>query len=183
MEKITVVTGNKDKAKEIESLTGISVDDINLRIKEIQSLNVAEVAHEKALAAYRELRVPVIVDDTGMSIAMLGGLPGALVSWFLDAIGPHGILRLMHGCEDRRAFVSTCIAYCEGPYVQLFEGIIDGTISTEMRGTNGFGYDPIFIPKGQRKTFAEMTSEEKNSVSMRGVALAKLQQFLLKRRS
>jgi XTP/dITP diphosphohydrolase len=63
--------------------------------------------------------------------------------------------------------------------VQLFEGVIEGTISREMRGTNGFGYDPIFIPNGQSKTYAEMTVEEKNAVSMRSIALSKLRQYLL----
>jgi non-canonical purine NTP pyrophosphatase (RdgB/HAM1 family) len=179
MKKITVVTGNSNKTREIEAITGASVDSIDLDIKEVQSLNVNEVAREKALAAYRELGVPVVVDDTGMSIVALAGLPGALVAWFLDTIGPDGILRLMREREDRRASVSTCIAYCEGSLVQLFEGVIHGTISTEMRGTNGFGYDPIFIPNGQSKTYAEMTADEKDAVSMRSIALSKLRQYLL----
>jgi non-canonical purine NTP pyrophosphatase (RdgB/HAM1 family) len=178
MKKITMVTGNLNKAKEIEAVTGASVETVDLDVKEIQSLSVAEVAREKALAAYRQLGVPVFVDDTGMSIAALGGLPGALVFWFLDAIGLDGILRLMRDTEDRRASVSTCIAYCEGSNAQLFEGVVDGTISTEIRGTNGFGYDPIFIPHGQSKTYAEMTAEEKNVLSTRSIALFKLRQFV-----
>jgi XTP/dITP diphosphohydrolase len=182
MKSITVVTGNSKKAKEIEAITGVSVKRVGLDIKEIQSLSVREVAREKALVAYRELRVPVLVDDTGMSITALGGLPGALVSWFLNTIGPEGILRLMRESEDRRASVSTCIAYCEGAEVHLFEGEINGTISVEMRGTNGFGYDPIFIPSGQLKTYAEMTPEEKNTVSMRGIALSKLRHFVLQQK-
>jgi XTP/dITP diphosphohydrolase len=181
MKKITVVTGNSKKAKEIEALIGAPVESASLDIKEIQSLSVGEVAREKAFAAYRALGVPVVVDDTGMNIAALGGLPGALVFWFLDTIGPEGILHLMRESEDRRASVSTCIAYCEGPDVQLFEGIIEGTVSTEIRGTNGFGYDPIFIPNGQSKTYAEMTSEEKNTISMRSIALSKLRDFLVHR--
>jgi XTP/dITP diphosphohydrolase len=73
------------------------------------------------------------------------------------------------------------VAYCDDSGAQLFEGEIHGTISTELRGTNGFGYDSIFIPNGQSKTYAEMNSEEKNAVSMRGIALSKLRQFLLHR--
>ena len=179
MKTITIVTGNPNKAKEIEALIGAPVESASLDIKEVQSLSVAEVAREKALAAYRALGVPVVVDDTGMNIEALGGLPGALVFWFLDTIGPEGILRLMRDSEDRRASVSTCIAYCEGPDVRLFEGIIEGTVSTEIRGTNGFGYDPIFIPNGQSKTYAEMTTEEKNTISMRSIALSKLRDFLV----
>lgn len=181
MKRITVVTGNSKKAKEIEALIGAPVESACLDIKEVQSLSVGEVAREKAFTAYRTLGVPVVVDDTGMNIAALGGLPGALVFWFLDTIGPEGILRLMRDSEDRRASVSTCIAYCEGPDVQLFEGIIEGTVSMEIRGTNGFGYDRIFIPNGQSKTYAEMTTEEKNTISMRSIALSKLRDFLVQR--
>jgi XTP/dITP diphosphohydrolase len=181
MKRITVVTGNSKKAKEIEALIGAPVESACLDIKEVQSLSVGEVAREKAFTAYRALGVPVVVDDTGMNIAALGGLPGALVFWFLDTIGPEGILRLMRDSEDRRASVSTCIAYCEGPDVQLFEGIIEGTVSMEIRGTNGFGYDGIFVPNGQSKTYAEMTTEEKNTISMRSIALSKLRDFLVQR--
>jgi XTP/dITP diphosphohydrolase len=181
MKKITVVTGNSNKAREIEAITGISVNQVDLDIKEIQSLSVGEVAREKALAAHRALGVPVVVDDTGMSIEALGGLPGALVAWFLDAIGAEGILRLMRDSEDRRASVSTCIAFCEGSDVQLFEGVIEGTISRKMQGTSGFGYDPIFIPNGHSKTYAQMSPEEKNAVSMRSIALSQLAKFLLRR--
>ena len=101
-----------------------------------------------------------------MNIAALGGLPGALVFWFLDTLGPEGILRLMRDQSDRSASVSTCIAYCDGPDVRLFEGVVEGTLSSESRGANGFGHDPIFIPDRQSKTYAEMTAEEKNALSM-----------------
>ena len=87
----------------------------------------------------------------------------------------------MRDSEDRRASVSTCIAYCEGSDVQLFEGTIQGTVSKEIRGGNGFGYDPIFIPDGQSRTYAEMTPQEKNTISMRSIALAKLRDFLVQR--
>jgi XTP/dITP diphosphohydrolase len=179
MKTITVVTGNSNKAREIAASIGAPVETASLDILEIQSLSVAEVAREKALAAYRALGVPVVVDDTGMNIAALGGLPGALVFWFLDTLGPEGILRLMRDQSDRSASVSTCIAYCDGPDVRLFEGVVEGTLSSESRGTNGFGYDPIFIPDGQSKTYAEMTAEEKNALSMRSIALSKLRDFLV----
>lgn len=181
MKKIIVVTGNSNKVGEIRAITAVPVEHVDLDIKEIQSLDVTEVAREKALVAYRALGAPVVVDDTGMSIAALGGLPGALVVWFLDTIGADGILRLMRDSEDRRASVSTCIAYCDGLGVQLFEGVIEGTISKEMRGTHGFGYDPIFIPNGHARTYAQMSPEEKNAVSMRSIALVKFREFLLRR--
>lgn len=183
MTKITVVTGNLNKAKEIETITGFPVENVDLEIREIQSLSVADVAREKAIVAYQRLQRPVVVDDTGMSIVALGGLPGALVSWFLDSIGPEGILRLLGDSKDRRATVSTCIGYCNGSEVQVFEGVIEGTVSHGLRGTNGFGYDPIFIPAGENKTYAEMTPAEKNARSMRSIALSKLKAYLEERAS
>jgi XTP/dITP diphosphohydrolase len=181
MIKITVVTGNLKKAKEIETITGFPVENVDLEIKEIQSLSVADVAKEKAIAAYQRLQRPVVVDDTGMSIVALGGLPGALVSWFLDSIGPEGILRLLGDNRDRRATVSTCIGYCDGGEVRVFEGVIEGSVSLGLRGTNGFGYDPIFVPMGESKTYAEMTADEKNARSMRSIALSKLKTYLEER--
>lgn len=175
---LAVITGNKGKAAEIEAILGIPVDAVNLEITEIQSLDVSDVARAKATAAYRLLGRPVVVDDTGMSIECLEGLPGALVSWFLDKLGPAGILRLVASAENRRASVMTCIGYANGEGVETYIGQVDGTISTELRGTNGFGYDPIFIPDGQSKTYAEMTSDEKNSISMRKEALVKLKSAL-----
>jgi XTP/dITP diphosphohydrolase len=178
MKKLVVVTGNANKAKEIAAITGFPTENIELDIKEIQSLSVAEVAREKARAAFAQLKRPVLVDDTGMSISALGGLPGALVSWFLDTIGPEGILRLLGESSDRSATVSTCVAYCDGDRVEVFEGAVKGTISNDLRGTNGFGYDPIFIPERSSKTYAEMSSDEKNAASMRSIALGKLKEFL-----
>ncbi|NTU66986.1 MAG: RdgB/HAM1 family non-canonical purine NTP pyrophosphatase [Candidatus Moranbacteria bacterium] len=176
--KILLVTGNPRKADEVRAITGIDVSAENLDILEIQSLDVEEVAKAKALAAFKATGLPVIVDDTGMSIDSLNGLPGALVAWFLDNIGPEGILRMMSGESNRKASVSTCIAYADEDGVHAFVGNVDGKIADSMRGNNGFGYDSIFIPDGYDKTYAEMTAEEKNGISMRKIALLKLKSFM-----
>jgi non-canonical purine NTP pyrophosphatase (RdgB/HAM1 family) len=175
---ITVVTGNKGKAAEIGAILGREVSNVAVELNEIQSLDVAEVAHDKALRAYEAVGAPVIIDDTGMSVEALGGLPGALVVWFLDKLGPSGILKLMHGVADRRASVSTAIGFADASGAHVFVGTVNGTVSGEERGANGFGYDPIFIPEGQARTYAEMASDEKNSISMRAIALGKLAEFL-----
>jgi XTP/dITP diphosphohydrolase len=91
-ETLVIVTGNKGKANEIAIITGFTVEAKNIDIPEIQSLDIESVAREKALAAYEILKRPVVVDDTGMSIEALNGLPGALVAWFLDTLNPQGIL-------------------------------------------------------------------------------------------
>lgn len=178
MTEITVVTGNKKKALEIGAIIGRPVDSVALDIAEIQSLSVEEVAFDKAQKAYEQIGRPVIVDDTGMSIPALGGMPGALVVWFLDNIGPAGIVKLMAGETDRSATVSTAIGYADEGGVRVFTGTVRGSIPQEERGDNGFGYDTIFVPEGQERTYAEMTSEEKNRVSMRSIALLQLAEFL-----
>ena len=179
-EPLVVVTGNQGKANEIASITGWPVEIAELDIVEIQSLSVVEVAKEKATSAYKIIGKPVVVDDTSMSIEALNGLPGALISWFLDKLGPEGIVGLIDGNKNRQATVSTCIAYCDDKGVRAFEGIVEGTIPLEAQGEGGFGYDPIFIPKGYKKTYAEMSANEKNNISMRKIALEKFKNFLLK---
>jgi XTP/dITP diphosphohydrolase len=95
----------------------------------------------------------------------------------LDTLGPEGILRLVEGRSDRRASVSTCIAYADGKDIYTFVGTVSGTITDGQRGEGGFGYDSIFVPNGSERTYAEMTAEEKNGQSMRRLALEKLQAF------
>lgn len=178
VKSLVVVTRNPSKAAEIASMTGWPTEPVDLEIREIQSMNVEEVAREKALVAYRILQKPVVVDDTGMSIHSLNGLPGALVSWFLDTLGPAGVVTLVAGAEDRSAVVSTCVAYADESGSYTFVGTVHGTLTKEPRGANGFGYDPIFIPEGETQTYAEMTPEKKNAISMRRQALAQLHEHL-----
>jgi len=180
MNKVLVITGNQGKADEISAITGLAVETRKLDIPEIQSLSVKEVASIKAKAAYDIVKQPVIVDDTGMSIEALNGLPGAMIVWFLDSVGPQGILDMIKGQENRKASVSTCIGYADQSGVWTFTGIVEGIIPKELRGEGGFGYDSIFIPDRHNKTYAEMSAEEKNEISMRKIALEKFREFLKK---
>lgn len=174
---IKVITGNAGKAQELASILNCTVECHKLDLPEIQSLNVAEVALKKAEAAYALTGEPVIVDDTGMSIEALEGFPGALVSWMLDTTGIEGLLKLMDGQTNRAATVSTAIGYADENGVQVFLGELSGTIPSGVRGEGGFGYDPIFIPQGHSKTFAEMSAAEKDAISMRKLAVEKLRDF------
>lgn len=180
MNEILFITGNSKKVEEVKAITGLNVIAKNLDIPEIQSLDVEEVAKAKALSAFNLTGQPVIVDDTGMSIESLGGLPGALVAWFLDTIGARGILNLLASEKNRKASVSTCIGYADESGASVFTGTIHGSISESFRGDGGFGYDPIFIPEGHDRTYAEMTGDEKNEISMRKIALLKFKEFILK---
>jgi len=94
-EEILFITGNNNKAEEVRAITGLNIVARKLDIPEIQSLDVEDVAKAKALSAFQATGLPVVVDDTGMSIEALNGLPGALVVWFLDVLKPDGIIRLL----------------------------------------------------------------------------------------
>lgn len=179
--EVLFITGNSKKAEEVKAITGLDVKTRNLDIAEIQALDVEDVAKAKASAAFHLTGKPVIVDDTGMSIEALNGLPGALVAWFLDNLKPDGILRILKGEKNRKATVSTCIGYADKDGVFVFTGTIHGNIANSLKGDNGFGYDPIFIPDGCNKTYAEMTSDEKNEISMRKIALLKFNDFISKK--
>jgi XTP/dITP diphosphohydrolase len=167
LDRITLITGNAGKAAEYAAMLGIDVTPAKAELTEVQSLDVARVAARKAADAYARLREPVLVDDTGLTLHAWNGLPGALVAWFIDTVGPQGILDMAAGITDRRATVSTALGYADATGVQVFTGTVDGSLATEPRGTSGFGYDPIFIPGSDHRTYAQMTSEEKNKISHR----------------
>jgi XTP/dITP diphosphohydrolase len=169
LERIALITGNAGKAAEYAAMLGIDVAPAEAELTEVQSLDVAVVAARKAADAYAQLGEPVLVDDTGLSVHAWNGLPGALVAWFLDTVGAQGILNMAAGLTDRRATVTSALGYADTDGVQVFTGTVDGAIATELSGTSGFGYDPIFIPgtDPSHRTYAQMTSEEKNKISHR----------------
>lgn len=175
---ITLITGNQGKVAEFEALMGVELQNQKIPLAEIQSLDVTEVAWHKATEAYAAIGSPVLTDDTGFTINAWNGLPGALITWFLQSVGNQGILQMAKGLSDRSVTVTTALGYADEHGVQVFTGTLHGTLATEERGKNGFGYDAIFIPDGYDKTFAEMTNEEKNEISMRKLAVDKLKESI-----
>ena len=173
LDRITLITGNAGKAAEYAAMLGLEVTPAKAELTEIQSLDVADVAARKAADAYAQLREPVLVDDTGLAIHAWNGLPGALVAWFIDTVGPQGILDMAAALTDRRATVTTALSYADAIGVQVFQGTVDGTLANEQRGISGFGCDPIFIPDSDtnHRTYAQMTSEEKKKISHRSRAV------------
>ncbi|MCL2037423.1 RdgB/HAM1 family non-canonical purine NTP pyrophosphatase [Candidatus Saccharibacteria bacterium] len=174
---ITLITGNLNKVRELSRLLNIELSNEKINLPEIQTTDVAEVAKVKAEAAYKIVKKPVLVDDTGLTIRAWGELPGALIRWFIDNVGNAGIVGML-GDNDRAAFAATALGYCDENGSRVFNGMVDGTIPEKPRGENGFGFDAIFIPKGSEKTFAEMTSDEKDSFSSRAIAAAKMRELL-----
>lgn len=177
--RINLITGNEGKAAEFAAMLGIEVTAVKRELPEIQSLDVGEVAARKAADALELLGEQVLVDDTGLAIEEWNGLPGALIAWFIDTVGPQGILNMTQGLTSRRATVTTALGYAvPGRPVQVFQGTLKGSLAISPRGSSGFGYDPIFIPEGESLTYAEMTSKKKNDISHRRLAVEEMKRGL-----
>lgn len=182
MHKLTFVTGNKNKVRETEKILGIKISIRDIDLEEIQDLDVEKVTLHKLNQAYRLTKSPVIVDDVGVYHSAWNGFPGPLVKWILVAGNktPDIYLKMMREETNRTATVRLVIGFHDTKKPKLFIGEIKGSIANERRGKNGFGWDEIFIPEGQTKTFAEMTDKEKNMISHRRKALDKLKKHLTK---
>jgi XTP/dITP diphosphohydrolase len=176
--QISLITGNDGKAREYAELLGIKVNAVKEDLIEIQDLDVVTVVRRKAEDAFAKLGSPVLVDDTGLALEAWNGMPGALVAWFLRAVGAQGILDMAAHTANRAATVTTALGYADTRGVQIFTGTLRGTLTTTPRGRYGFGYDSIFVPDGHDHTFAEMTAEEKNTISHRRLAVTALGQGL-----
>jgi XTP/dITP diphosphohydrolase len=140
----------------------------------------------KARYIHRATGKNVFADDTGLEIDALNGLPGVHSARFAgedkdSAANIKKVLILLGNTENRKARFRTVIALILENEEYLFEGIVNGTIIREERGTDGFGYDPIFMPEGKERTFAEMDLDEKNTVSHRARAFEKLRVILTQR--
>lgn len=171
---LTFVTSSANKLAEVERILGRRLVQASLPLDEIQAIELETVVRHKAQQAYARLGQPVLVEDTGLAFTAWNGLPGALIKWFLVALGPHGICKLLHGETNRAATASTLFGYGNGSEYRVFTGTVLGIIPEAPRGTNGFGWDAIFQPLGSERTFAEMTPEEKDRFSMRRLALEQL---------
>ena len=180
MRKIIFVTGNPHKVREagdILSPLGIKVEQNNCVYPELQEDNLEEIAKFGAEWAANKLNSEVMVDDSGLFIEALGGFPGPYSAYVFDKLGNERILKLMEGEENRSAVFKCVIGYCcPNEEARVFSGEVNGEIAKEIRGSAGFGYDPIFEVNGM--TFGEMEEEEKNRLSHRYRALAKFAGWL-----
>lgn len=173
-----LVTSNENKAKEIGLVLGRPVRCVGLELSEIQALDVEDVIEQKAREAFKQIGKPVLVEDTSLTFEAWDGLPGALIRWFVTTVGNAGLCKMLEAYENRDATAETCLGYFDGEVFYPFSGSVAGSVVEIPRGDKGFGWDPIFQPHGWDKTFAEMTPGEKDSVSMRKIAVLKLKKFL-----
>jgi len=170
---VKFVTSNLGKVREaIHYLRplGITVMGENIPYVEVQADTLEEVVTKGIEYLSGRIEEEFIIEDSGLFIDALSGFPGVYSAYVQKTIGNSGILRLMEGVADRRAEFRSCIGYWDGEEAHLFTGRCQGTISPHAAGEGGFGYDPIFIPDGDERTFAEMSTEEKNRYSHRGRA-------------
>lgn len=192
MATLNFLTGNSGKLTEAQTLLSplgweIQAFEIDGEVPEVvepQSDNLTTVALAKVaqgvelLASQGRLQESLLVEDSGLFIDALSEFPGVYSAHVLKSIGCEGILRLLD--EERSAYFLTVAALWTGEAVEVFVGRCDGSISTEIKGEDGFGYDPIFVPDdGQNGlTFAEMSKQEKSEYSHRGRALRALFDYL-----
>ena len=175
------ITSNPGKAKYLADYFHLPVSHIKLDLKEIQSLNLEEVVKDKAERAFQEIKKSVLVEDVSLVFESINPLPGPLIKWFFESLKSEGICKLSQN-QSRKAIAEVAFAYADAEGVVTFTGKISGEIATHPRGIAGFGWDPIFIPEGYTKTWAEMHPDEKHATSMRIIALEKLRTFLDERK-
>jgi XTP/dITP diphosphohydrolase len=177
------VTTNEHKRREVQEILGFALEGADLDLPEIQAIDPAEVATEKARVAREALgnpELPVLVEDSGLMVDAWGGFPGALTKWVMKSVGNEGLLRMLGPGEDRsaRAVCVVALADVDGN-VRTFRGEVEGTLASEPRGEGGFGYDPVFVPHFSSMTYAEM-GEGKNADSHRARAFTAVRGWLEK---
>ncbi len=187
--KLIFATNNAHKLAEVQAVLGDGYELVTPRqmgiteeIPETAS-TLEGNARQKARYLYERTGLDCFADDTGLEVDALDGAPGVHSARYATdghdfAANNRLLLKNLEGKENRRARFRTVISLIEGGEEHLFEGIVEGRIIDHDSGEEGFGYDPLFVPDGFDRTFAEMTAEEKNAVSHRGRAVRKLVAYL-----
>ena len=189
--EIVLATRNKKKVEEIKRITAgldvsiFTLDDFPECPDVVEDgATFEENAIKKAGTVAQYTGKPALADDSGLEVYALNGIPGTLSARYAgegadDGRNVEKLLNNMRSMEKREARFVCCLALAlpDGS-VNIFEGYAEGRIGTEPRGVSGFGYDPVFYPRGYERSFAEMSDEEKDSLSHRGKALKEFEQFM-----
>lgn len=196
--RIVFATNNAHKLEEIRAILGhshdiLSLNDIQCHADIPETADTLEGnALQKARYVWDHYHLSVFADDTGLEVDALGGAPGVYSARYAGGAGHDSeanmakLLREMHGHTDRTARFRTVVALIladgsdKGFSEHLFEGKVEGRIATERQGSEGFGYDPLFIPDGYDESFAQLGTAVKNRISHRARAVARLTDFLSK---
>lgn len=186
-QKIVFATNNAHKLEEVAAILGENYEVLSLREIGCEA-DIPETADtfagnalQKAHYVKEHFGYDCFADDSGLEVDALDGAPGVYSARYSGGGSEENMTKLLHnltGKSERGAQFRTVIALLIGDDTRLFEGIVRGSIIEERRGEGGFGYDPIFVPEGYDKTFAELGSEVKNRISHRAQAVEKLADYL-----
>lgn len=175
-------TSNEHKFREAQTFLQtlkIDIKHINTQYTEIQHQNLAEIAKFGAIEVSKKYKDNIFVEDAGLFVTHLKGFPGPFSSYVYSTIRPAGLLKLLDGVKDRSAYFQSVFALArDGVLKAVFDGKIMGSISKTLRGRLGFAFDVCFIPESFKKTFAEISLQEKNKISHRRRSLEKLAHYL-----
>ena len=189
MKELIFVTHNAHKSEEVKAIVGSkfnvkNLSDINV-FDEIPETGCTfkENAKQKVEYLHNKLQCNCFADDSGLVVEALGGEPGVYSARYAGEPSNsqrniEKLLDALKGETNRKAQFITVIAVILNEETYFFEGTIDGTITQSPQGEGGFGYDPVFIPNGYDKTFAELSSEIKNKISHRAIAMQKFKEFI-----
>lgn len=201
MQELVFATHNEHKAHEIQAILAneyriLSLRELGFQDPVPENENTLEGnAFQKAWFVYHRLGKDCFADDTGLEVDCLGGAPGVFSARYAELTNDRKanepvpeanirkLLALMNGEKDRQARFRTVIALILAGKEYIFEGLVEGKILSGIKGSGGFGYDPVFLPSGHTETFAEMTLDQKNAISHRALAVSKLAAFLKKIRN
>ena len=192
LNKIFLASGNPHKIEELKQM----IEPLGIGLKSTLDFQDAHEVEEdqpdlkgnalkKARFWFKETGISSLADDTGLEVDALNGAPGVYSARYAGENVTYEdnvekLLQEMDGKSDRKARFRTVIAFLDGSGEHVFEGICEGTITTQRKGEKGFGYDPVFQPVEFEQTFAELSAEEKNKISHRGRALKKFLTYLKK---
>lgn len=185
---ICFATHNENKLREVRSLLqGIEIVGLNDigQMAEIpeDGLTLDENALIKADFVSKKFDINCFADDTGLEVASLCGAPGVFSARYAGEAKDNQanislLLKNLEGKSNRKAQFRTVVCLIIEGETKMFEGVVNGEITKSPSGKGGFGYDPIFIPEGYTSTFSQMSMEEKNTISHRGIAIKKLVEYL-----
>lgn len=194
MIKIVFATNNKNKIKEVQKLLPTNIELIGLKDIGCED-DIPETQHtikgnsiQKVNYINSKYNLDCFADDTGLEISALNGDPGVLSARYAGSErnskkNIEKVLKNLNNIKNRNARFKTVIALSYKGEILTFEGVCEGVISNEIQGDGGFGYDPIFKPKGINKTFAELSFDEKNKISHRAIAIKKFIDYFNKLKS
>lgn len=179
MKVITLVTQNKNKVSDLQKLMPeYLVEHIDFEVAEIQNFAPRAVIEHKLKEAYSKIGKPCIVHDTSLFINSLNGFPGPFIKFFYEVMGNKKITEVCNLYKDRSCEWVSILGLYDGKDFSFIEEKVSGEISSEPRGTNGYAWDPVFIPAGQVKTLAEMDFEEKQKFTPTAKLVNKLKEIM-----